>query len=97
MHAPIFLHVASMTKDFMSAVDVGEHGVGTVERNTALSTMTPLQGSSAPEQKTSMASAVVQKKDLRKKATVAEDTVVIVQRGGRQSDGSKLDTGIKGK
>ena len=74
----------------MSAVDVGEHGVGTVERNTALSTMTPLQGSSAPGQKTSMASAVVQKKDLRKKATVAEDTVVIVRRGGLRLHGYSI-------
>ena len=82
--ALIFFRVASMTRDFTWGVDVGEHGAGTVERNTALSTTTLLQGSSAPGQKTSMTSAVAPRKDLRKKTTVAEDTVVIVRRGGRQ-------------
>lgn len=89
-HAPIFFRVASIIRDFMWGVDVGEHGAGTVERNTALSTTTLLQGSSALGQKISMASAVAPRKDLRKKTTVAEDTVVIVRRGGRRLHGYSI-------
>ena len=86
MPVPIFLHVALTTKtSFTQGKDVGNRGVGSVERSIVDNTTTPLQVKNYRQQKTIMMPFVVDKnKDLQKIPIVEGGAQVIVGNVGRK-------------
>ena len=83
MPVPIFLHVDLIPRGSIRMRAVDGVGAGSVEKNTARSTMILLQGSSVRMPRIFMGVVVAKRRGLPWRAIVEEDIVAIVQRDGR--------------
>ena len=80
---------ASTIKDFTSARDAVEHGVGLVERNTVPSTTTQLLVNAFQPQKIIMISVAGRNQNSRRLITVLGGIVHIVLKDGKGAKGPK--------
>ena len=92
MPVPIFLHVDLTTEGSIRMQDVDGVGAGTVEKNTARSTMILLQGSRVRMPRISMESVVGRRRGSLRRPIVKEAIVAIVRRGGRSLPFGTLTT-----